>query len=147
MTHPTPLQRLALIAALALAGCFPINRTCTGKRCWVEASPEQIDRHCRKGLLKWDSGNKPSANDGRRAVCCVKLRAKRYWIFVASDSWNCMAHEECHIEEHQSGRNEHWRCDGFGANSPGKCPGYINRSDTRNPREGVLAKPATENKK
>lgn len=130
MTHSTPLQRIAFLAALAvMAGCFPINRTCTDKRCWVEASQEQIDRHCRKGAIMFDSGEKPSAFDGKRVRCCVKLRAKRYWIFVASDAWNCLPHEECHIGEHESGRKEHWRCHGFGADRDGRSQEYIDRGE------------------
>lgn len=119
---------VALIAViLALSGCFPIKRTCTAKRCWIEASAEQIDRHCRKGAQVWDSGEKAATNDGKRARCCVKLRSPRYWIFVSTDSWNCLPHEECHIGEHESGRGEHWRCHGFGVDRDGKSPGYINR--------------------
>lgn len=114
---------------LGLSGCFPIKRTCTDKRCWIEASSEQIDRHCRKGATVYDDGAKATANDGKRVRCCVKLREKRYWIFVADDSWNCLPHEECHIEEHESGRGEHWRCHGFGADRDGRSPGYIERGE------------------
>jgi hypothetical protein len=127
------LLPLALLALLSVGGCLSApKRTCTAKRCWIEGTQEQIDRACSKnGQVIWDSGEKRTAFDGKKIRCCVKLKTppERHWIYVTTGEWACVVHEECHIEEYESGRKEHWRCNGFGSD-PGKekLPSHIERS-------------------
>lgn len=94
-----------------------VERVCTEKRCYLAGDKEQVDRQCRKGGTAWDDGKLQTTNDGRRARCCTQHfpgRAREFAVWVSREDWDCVAHEECHIEEFKSGRNDHARCEGFG---------------------------------
>lgn len=117
------MKALALLLVIGLGACRTIDslkpgveRVCTKNRCYMFGTKEQIDRHCRKGVKKWDDGKVPHPNDGKRARCCTKYRGPwaRIRIWVSRDDANCLAHEECHIEEFESLNPNHARCDGFG---------------------------------
>lgn len=76
---------------------------------------EQVDRHCRKNGKRWDSGEEMRPTDGKVVRCCVELKlGRRIRLWVTRGEEDCLAHEECHIEEFWSGSNNHGRCHNFG---------------------------------
>lgn len=115
-----------LLGVVVLAGCVPgIERRCVGDRCYLRAEAEQVDRHCRKGILTWDSGKPVNPGDGSRAQCCTKAPKTpwgRFWIWITRGEEECIVHEECHINEWKTGRNEHGRCHDFGLGRPKQTP-------------------------
>lgn len=116
------MRKLALVLLLSLGGCASLDslrpgveRVCTEKRCYMYGTQKQIDRHCRKGVVRWDDGTVAHPGDGRRSRCCTQYQpGRRIRIWVSRLDQSCLPHEECHIEEWQSGRGDHKRCDGFG---------------------------------
>lgn len=111
------------LAAVLLAGqgCTPpVVRACVHNRCFIQATPEQVDRHCRKRTRTWDSGAAVKPGDGKRVRCCTLLRkGRRYRIWMSRGEESCVAHEECHISVFERDRHEyvgddHKICHGFG---------------------------------
>ena len=114
---------LAIFAAIvALYGCSGHNslkpgaeRVYTKNIVYVIGTPDQVDRRCQSKTGKWDSGE-AMAGSGKRAACCTVFRglSKKIWVWLSRENSICLIHEQCHIDEFLSGRNEHGRCHDFG---------------------------------
>ena len=107
------MKRILLLSVLALNGCVTqtgllspgVERVCMGRRCYLRASRDIVNRRCTKGKQTWDNGSAyDPSNASLYARCCTVLRrdwagsARRYFIWIEEGQEECLAHEEGHIE-------------------------------------------------
>ena len=82
-----------------------VERVCMGRRCYIRASKDVVNRRCTKGKKTWDDGSAYNQFDESKwAQCCTVLRRnwsgsqRRYFIWISEGNEECLAHEEGHIE-------------------------------------------------
>lgn len=113
---------VVLVLITALTGCAsvaPVERYCPGGPqgdvCYMRASPEQVDRHCRRTTVKHDDGTPVLMQDGYRIRCCTTVPMfGRDRVWVARGDEECLAHEECHRWQARQPAPDHSACHGQG---------------------------------
>ena len=112
------MKWLPAILLISLSACAGVERSCYGDTCFLRATPDQVNDHCRKGTTEWDDGAPVKPGDGSRARCCTVMPGDhdnaRYHVWVSRGAEDCIAHEECHIYEDRMGTYDHAKCDKVG---------------------------------